>query len=72
MSLEKCPTQGAEVYVKFTLPDSSYQVCLPAKVARVTPEGQAGLRFFGLKHEVRERMTKLVDLALRRAMRFYY
>ena len=72
VSLEKSPPQEAEVYVKFTLPDSSYPVCLPAKVARVTPEGQAGMRFLGLKDEVRERMTKFVDLALRRTMRFYY
>ena len=72
VSLGKSPPQGAEVYVRFALPDSSYQVSFPEKVARVTPEGQAGLRFFGLKHEVRERMAKFVDLALRRAMRFYY
>ena len=72
LSLEKTPPQGAEVYVKFTLPDSSYRISLPAKVARVTPEGQVGLRFFGVKHEVRERMTNFVDLSLRRATRFYY
>ena len=72
LSLEKTPPQGAEVYVNFTLPDSSYRISLPAKVARVTPEGQVGLRFFGFKHEVRERMTKFVDLSLRRATRSYY
>ncbi len=72
VSLVKPLPREAEVYVKFSLPDFSYQISLPAKVARVTPEGQVGLRFFGVKHEVREQMVKFVDLALRRATRFYY
>ena len=72
VSLVNPPPREAEVYVKFSLPDFSYRISLPAKVARVTPEGQVGLRFFGVKREVRERMVKFVDLALRRATRFYY
>lgn len=72
VSLVKPPPQEAEVYVKFSLPDFSHQISLPAKVARVTPEGQVGLRFFGVNHEVRQQMVKFVDLALRRATRFYY